>query len=120
MFRDLIAVEEKALGPEHALTLRSHRGLANALFNQDKYADAEPEYRKVRELAEKVRGREHPETLEACYDLAGNLAREGKLPEAERLARPRRRFRAQNARSKSSLHSKFKTFLTELETKNSL
>ena len=34
MFRELVASETKALGAEDALTMRSHRGLANALFNQ--------------------------------------------------------------------------------------
>jgi tetratricopeptide (TPR) repeat protein len=100
--------------------MRSHRGLANALFNQGKYAEAEPVYRKVLELAEKVRGREHPETLEACYDLAGNLAREDKLPEAKDLAR-----RAADSARKAlgpnhPSTQKYATFVTELETKNSL
>jgi tetratricopeptide (TPR) repeat protein len=120
MFRELIKVEEKALGPEHALTMRSHRGLANALFNQGKYADAEPEYRKVLELAEKVRGREHPETLEACYDLAGNLAREGKVPEAIDLARRAATAARKTLGPNHPATQKYATFLTELETRNSL
>jgi tetratricopeptide (TPR) repeat protein len=100
--------------------MRSHRGLANALFNQGKYAGAEPEYRKVLELAEKVRGREHPETLEACYDLAGDLARESKFPEAIELARRAATAARKTLGPNHPSTQKFKTFLTELETKNSL
>jgi tetratricopeptide (TPR) repeat protein len=120
MFRELIAIEEKALGPEHALTLRSHRGLANALFNQGIYAAAEPEYRTVLKLAEKLRGPDHPETLEACYDLAGNLQRQGKLPEAKQLARRAAESARKALGPSHPATQKYTTFLTELETKNSL
>jgi hypothetical protein len=67
-----------------------------------------------------VRGHEHAETLEACYDLAGNLAREGKFAEAERLAR-RAADSARKALGPSHPSTqKYKTFLTEIETKKSL
>ena len=120
MFRDLIAVEEKALGSEHSLTIRSHRGLANALFNQGRFADAEPEYRQVLRRAEKIRGPEHAATLEACYDLAGNLARMGKLPEAKQLARRAADSARKTLGPNHTTTQKYSTFLTELETKNSL
>ena len=120
MFRELIDLETKALGPEDALTLRSHRGLANSLFNQGNYPAAEPEYREVLRIAEKLRGSDHVETLDACYDLAGNLARERKLPEAKDLAHRA----ADTARRKLGANhpatQKYTTFLTELETKNTL
>lgn len=120
MFRELTKVEEKALGPEHAITIRSRRGLANALFNQGKYAVAEPEYRKVLALAEKVRGPEHPATLEACYDLAGNLARQAKVPEARDLARRAAESARKTLGPNHPTTQKYTTFLTALETKNSL
>ena len=120
MFRELIALETKALGPDDALTMRSHRGLANAFFNQRNYTAAEPEYREVLRIAEKLRGPDHVETLDACYDLAGNLARARKLPEAKDLARRA----ADSARKKLGPNhpatQKYTTFLTELETKNTL
>src|SRR5207248_9794737 len=89
LFREVIQVEERSLGPEHATTMTSRRGLANALFNQAKYPHAEPEYRHVLKLAEQLRGREHPETLEACDALASTLARQGKILEAKDLTRRR-------------------------------
>jgi hypothetical protein len=113
-------VEEKALGPEHAITIRSHRGLANALFNQGNHTAAEPEYRQVLQLVEKVRGPEHPETLDACYDLAGNLAREDKLSEAKDLARRAATAARKTLGPNHPATQKYTTFLTELETKNSL
>jgi tetratricopeptide (TPR) repeat protein len=120
MFRELIGVEERALGPEHPITIRGHRGLANALFNQGKYPAAEPEYRKVLALLEKARGREHPETLEACYDLAGDLARTGKLPEAKQLARRAAETARKALGPNNPATQKYATFLTELESRNSL
>lgn len=120
MFRELIRIEEKALGPENAITIRSHRGLANALFNQGKYAAAEPEYRAVLKVVEKLRGPEHPATLEACYDLAGNLARGAKLPEAKELARRAADTARKILGPNHAATQKYTTFLTELETKNSL
>ena len=100
--------------------MRSHRGLANALFNQGNYSGAEPEYREVLRIAEKLRGADHPETLDACYDLAGNLARERKLSEAKDLARRA----ADSARKKLGPNhpatQKYNTLLTELETNNAL
>jgi len=100
--------------------MRSRRGLANALFNQVRYPDAEPEYRQVLKLAEKLRGPEHPETLEACYDLAGNLAREGKISEAKDLTR----CAADTARKvlgpTHPATQKYGAFLTELETRKPL
>src|SRR5437660_3875211 len=100
--------------------MRSRRGLGNALFNQAKYPDAEPEYRQVLKLAEKLRGLEHPETLEACYDLASNLAREGKISEAKELIR-----RAADAARKvlgpdHPATQKYTAFLSELETRKPL
>jgi tetratricopeptide (TPR) repeat protein len=100
--------------------MRSHRGLANALFNQGRYSAAEPQYREVLRIAEKLRGPDHVETLDACYDLAGDLARERKLPEAKDLARRA----ADSARKKlgpnHAATQKYSKFLTELETKNTL
>jgi hypothetical protein len=100
--------------------MRSHRGLANAMFNQGNYSAAEPEYREVLRIAERLRGPDHLETLDACYDLAGNLVRERKLPEAKELARRA----ADTARKKLSPNhpatQKYNALLTELETKNAL
>jgi tetratricopeptide (TPR) repeat protein len=120
MFRDLITVETRALGAEHALTMRSHRGLANALFNQGKFAAAEPEYREVLRVAEKLRGPDHIETLEARYDLAGNLARQNKLPEAKELARRAADSARKTLGPNNPATEKYTKLVTELETKNTL
>jgi acyl-CoA-binding protein len=100
--------------------MRSHRGLANALFNQTNYSAAEAEYREVLRIAEKLRGPDHLETLDACYDLASNLVQQRKLPEAKNLARRA----ADTARRKLGANhpatQKYLALVTELETKNTL
>jgi hypothetical protein len=100
--------------------MRSHRGFANALFNQGKYAAAEPEYREVLRVAEKLRGPDHIETLDARYDLAGNLARQNKLPEAKQLARGAADRARKVLGPDHPATQKYTKFLADLETKNTL
>ena len=100
--------------------MRSRRGLANALFNQANYSDAESEYRQVLKLAEKLRGPEHPETLEACYDLASDLAREGKLSEAKDLTRRAADTARKVLGPTHPATQKYAAFLSELETRKPL
>ena len=104
--------------PEHVYPIRPTA--ASPPPSPRQIADAEPEYRQVLKLAEKVRGSEHPATLEARYDLAGNLARLGKLPEAKELARRAADSARKTLGPNHPTTQKYTTFLTELETKNSL
>jgi hypothetical protein len=106
--------------PADVTTIRSRRGLANALFNQNRFPEAEPEYRKVLELAEKVLGREHLLTLDACFDLAGNLARENKLPEAKQLAKRAADTARRALGPNHPATQKYIAFQTDLEKKNTL
>jgi len=100
--------------------MRSHRGLANALFNQTNYAAAEGEYREVLRIAEKLRGPDNLETLDACYDLAENLVRQRKFPEAKDLARRAADTANRKLGANHPTTQKYNNLVAELQTKNAL
>lgn len=87
LFRTVIEVRSRVLGPEHPDTLASRHRLIYALNEEEKHAEAEAEARQVVALREKILGSEHPDTLLSCYNLANALYHGGKTPEAERLYR---------------------------------
>jgi hypothetical protein len=68
-FRQLHELREKVLGKEHPETLTSMNGLAGALSNQGKYAEAEKMHLETLALSEKVSGKEHPSTLISMKEL---------------------------------------------------
>jgi hypothetical protein len=63
LYRRVLAVSEKVLGPEHPDTLASLNNLANLYQAQGRYGEAEPLYRRALAVMEKVLGPEHPDTL---------------------------------------------------------
>ena len=69
--RQIIGLEEKALGPEDLATLNSRGNLAVALIGQEKFPKPKIEYNDVLKLMERVLGFEHPDTLsytsQDCY-----------------------------------------------------
>lgn len=87
LFRSVIEVRSRVLGPEHPETLASRHRLIYALNEEEKHAEAEAEARQVVALREKILGFEHLDTLLSRYNLANALYHEGKNPEAERLYR---------------------------------
>jgi len=74
---------ERALGPEHADTLRSRTRLAYAQYRQGKYNDAIAGFRGIVALEERISGPMHPDTLLARNGLAIALDNGGKPAEAE-------------------------------------
>jgi tetratricopeptide (TPR) repeat protein len=87
LFRSVIEVRTRALGPENPNTLDSRHRLIYALSRQSKYAEAEAEAREVLRLREKVLGPDNPDTAVSRYDLAEPLVEQGKYAEAETLYR---------------------------------
>ena len=79
----VLKLDEKVIGPEHQRTLAARIGLANALNDQGKYAEAIASYHDVIRLDEKVYGPEHPVTLNDRMDLATALQAKGHYLEAE-------------------------------------
>ena len=98
--RELIALNEKVMGAKAYLLENNHLSrvstdltplttrtlLANTLRDQQKYAEAEAQYKEVIQLEEKVLGPEERDTLNACYNYAYQLAQQGKRDEANALA----------------------------------
>ena len=87
LFRSVIDVRSRVLGPDHPDTLDSRHRLVYTLTEQSKHAEAETEARQVLQRREKILGIEHPDTLVSRYNLANTLVHEGKYAEAERLYR---------------------------------
>ena len=71
------------LGPKHPQTLETRYGLADVLYFQKRYADAENEHRAVERLREAVLGANHEKTLHSRASAARAIAKqEGRLAEA--------------------------------------
>jgi serine/threonine protein kinase/TolA-binding protein len=87
LFRGVIEIRSRVLGPEHPDTLASRHRLIYALNEEEKHVEAEAEARQVVKLREKILGQEHPDTLLSRYNLANALYHEGKYAEAERIYR---------------------------------
>jgi serine/threonine protein kinase/Flp pilus assembly protein TadD len=98
--KEVIMLHEKTLGAkvyaranndssrlnDDVTPLRALILLANTLRDQQKYAEAEAEYKKVIELEEKVLGPEQRDTLNACYNYSYQLAQQGERDKARVLA----------------------------------
>ncbi|MFC5457314.1 FxSxx-COOH system tetratricopeptide repeat protein [Prosthecobacter fluviatilis] len=78
-----VAYSLKSFGSDHQNTLGSRNNLANVLWAQGKYAEAEQEHRAVLEIRKRVLGEEHPDTLSSRNNLATALYDQGKYAEAE-------------------------------------
>ncbi len=80
-------IEERAYGPEAAVTAVSWSWIGQALVRQGRDAAAEPFYRRALEIDRKALGPRHPQTLLAMSNLAGVLERRGRFEAAEPLRR---------------------------------
>jgi tetratricopeptide (TPR) repeat protein len=81
--RAVAEARERALGPDHADTLRSRTRLAYAQYRAGKYNDAIDGFRAIVGLEERILGAQHPDTLLARNGLAIALDNGGKPAEAE-------------------------------------
>jgi tetratricopeptide (TPR) repeat protein len=94
VLRAAAEARERALGAEHADTLRTRTRLAYAQYRQGKYEDAIAGFRAIVALEERLFGPMHPDTLVARNGLAIALDNGGKPAEAE--AEHRRIFEIRN------------------------
>src|SRR6516225_7824535 len=60
IYRRALAIDEKALGPDHTLVADRIIDLAVLLHNTNRLAEAEPLYRRALEINEKKLGSGHP------------------------------------------------------------
>ena len=73
LLRDVLAIVEKTLGPEHADTAKSLNNLASVLQAQGDFARARPLYERALAICEKALGPEHPDTAKSLSNLADLL-----------------------------------------------
>jgi len=85
--RQRVAIEQRAYGPDAAVTAVSWSWIGQALVRQGRDAAAEPFYRRALEIDRKALGAGDPQTLLAISNLAGVLERRGRFVEAEPLRR---------------------------------
>ena len=76
--KELLAIVEKALGPDHPSTATSLSNLALLYSNQAKYDQAEPLYRRSLAIDEKALGPDHPSTATSLNNLAALRRAQGK------------------------------------------
>ena len=103
------------LGEAHFETAVSYSGVAYALEQQVKYAEAEDFHRKALAIVRKMLGEADPRTGNEYNNLAVNLARQGKYAEAEALFR-----KALAIRQKSLGEAHSDTVATETNLANAL
>ena len=92
LHHQVLAIHEKALGPEHATTATSLSNLGNVLYLQGKHEEAEKIYRRALQLREKVLGREHPDVATSLNNLANviqELGKDRQVTASEAIARAR-------------------------------
>lgn len=87
LFRQVIELRTRILGPGHPETLTARHRLIYVLDQEEKHAEAETEARQVVAMRERILGFEHPDTLLSRYNLASALYHAGKYPEAEAIYR---------------------------------
>jgi tetratricopeptide (TPR) repeat protein len=85
LFRDVVEICEKALGPEHPATATSLNDLALALKEKGDFAAARPLQERALAIVEKALGPEHPYTATNLNNLANVFREEGDLTGARPL-----------------------------------
>ena len=80
-----MAIEEKALGPDHPDVAQSLNNLALLYNDQGRYSDAEPLYKRSLAIREKKLGADHPDVARSLNNLAGLYQSQGRYSDAELL-----------------------------------
>ncbi|MEY2557914.1 MAG: eukaryotic-like serine/threonine-protein kinase [Verrucomicrobiota bacterium] len=129
LLRQSIALNEKVLGSttynlmnntssplsDTVTPLASRMLLANTLRDQQKYAEAEAEYKLVIAVDEKLLGSEYRDTLDVYYNFAYQLGQIGRIPEAELFAARAARGAPKAWGINHPKTRKYAAFLTALE-----
>ncbi|MCJ1232044.1 hypothetical protein MMC12_008725, partial [Toensbergia leucococca] len=85
LFKQVIEMKTRVLGPEHSDTLTSMGNLAWTFQDQGRWKEAEGLHERVMEAMKRVSGPEHPNTLIIMNNLAGTFRNQGRWKEAEGL-----------------------------------
>jgi|GEM_PF-645840 len=84
-YKRILAMDEKALGPEDPSVAASLNNLANNYRVLGKYAEAEPLYKRALKIWVKILGPEHPLVAHIQESYADLLRKTGRVAEAEKL-----------------------------------
>jgi tetratricopeptide (TPR) repeat protein len=87
VFRNAVAIWEKALGPDHPHVATSLVHLARVCAGQGKFSEAEPLLLRAFDIRQRLLGPQHPLVAESCHDLGGVCQQMGRWEEAERWCR---------------------------------
>ncbi len=87
LFRRALAINEKALGPDHPEVAANLNNLAMLLSAKGDYAGAEPLYRRALAIDERALGPDHPNLAPPLNNLAALLYAKGDYAGAEPLYR---------------------------------
>jgi hypothetical protein len=85
LFKQSLAIEEKALGPDHPDVGASLNNLALIYRTHGKYIEAEPLYKRSLAIREKALGSDHPDVAQSLNNLAALYYVQGKYTETEPL-----------------------------------
>jgi CHAT domain-containing protein/tetratricopeptide (TPR) repeat protein len=85
LYKRAIAIDEKALGPDHPNVGTALNNLAELYDTQGLYAEAEPLYKRALAIDEKALGPDHPSVGVYLNNLASLYWRQGRYAEAEPL-----------------------------------
>ncbi|HZL70244.1 MAG TPA: tetratricopeptide repeat protein [Candidatus Limnocylindrales bacterium] len=85
LFRRALAIDDKALGPEHPDVARDLSNLAELLYHKGEYPAAEPLFRRALAIDEKALGPDNPDVAIRLNNLGLLLKSEGNYSAAEPL-----------------------------------
>src|SRR5271165_5311076 len=87
LYRRALAIDEKALGPDHPNVAAILNNLATLLQEKGNYPEAEPLFRRALAVREKAMGTNHPDVAQSLSNLAELLRAKGDYAGAEPLIR---------------------------------
>jgi CHAT domain-containing protein len=85
MAQQVLAIREKALGPDHPQVATALGWLAALHDRQGRHAEAEPLYQRSLAIRERALGRDHPEVAKSLNNLALLYGNQGRYADAEPL-----------------------------------
>lgn len=87
VFRNALAIWEKALGPDHPHVAASLFNLAQVCAGQAKLEEAEQLYLRALDIQRRLLGPNHRQVAETCNQLGGACQKLGRMEEAENWCR---------------------------------
>ncbi len=79
LYKRSLAIQEKALGPDHPDVATTLNNLAEIYRNQGRYAEAEPLHKRSLEISEKAFGPDHPDVATSLNNLAELYRNQGQI-----------------------------------------